>query len=192
MHFYNQDTVQPFHFEKNLSPTAVLSLSATFSPTSFPSSSTMSMIIIAITISNRHNHTYHHPWTRWPFVCFVFCLARNNMNRAARYSPSNQCNVYLGFLVTSDHHDDDDAALVSRTIMMFHDGHTVCVQHCALRHITHPTQYLPPSAFSPTNIYAQHSLSLSFHFHFLPSICLLVLLSPRTSSPILSIKSKLL
>ena len=95
MHFYNQDTVQPFHFEKNLSPTAVLSLSATFSPTAFPSSSTMSMIIIAITISNRHNHTYHHPWTRWPFVCFVFCLARNNMNRAARYSPSNQCNVTL-------------------------------------------------------------------------------------------------
>ena len=65
---------------------------------------------------------------------------------------------------------------------------SVC-NHCALRHITHPTQYLPPSAFSPTNIFAQHSLSLSFHFHFLPSICLLVLLSPRISSPILSIKS---
>ena len=66
---------------------------------------------------------------------------------------------------------------------------SVC-NHCALRHITHPTQNLPPYAFSPTNIFAQHSLSLSFHFHFLPSICLLVLLSPRTCSPILSIKSK--
>ena len=141
------------------------------------------MIIIAIAISNRPNHTYHHPWTSWPFVCFVFCLARNNMNRAARYSPSNQCNVYLGFLVTSDHHDDDDAALVSRTIMMFHDGHTVCVQplcsetyyssypvsasFCFFPHkhlcpaftftffsLSLSTQYLPTCASFPTNIFA--------------------------------------
>ena len=92
-----------------------------------------------------------------------------------------QC--YLGFLVISDHDDDDDAALVSRTIMMFHDGHTVCVQplcsetyyssypvsasFCFFPHkhlypaftftffsLSLSTQYLPPCASFPTNIFA--------------------------------------
>ena len=93
-----------------------------------------------------------------------------------------QC--YLGFLVISDHDDDDDdAASVSRTIMMFHDGHTVCVQplcsetyyssypvsasFCFSPHkhlyqaftftffsLSLSTQYLPPCASFPTNIFA--------------------------------------